>query len=194
MFSHPLVGSPCVKGLWAHGVCRFPGADAFHERSRGAPLECASLQPPGSGLWILVWGAGVCMCAHVCTHVCREGQMWWGGSSVSPTYSRARAQPCAMLTAFPLTLTVKKKCSAGLRLSHLMNLGRKKSTSLEPAERSLETASKERGRLPGRRACPLGCSPSPGRQLSGGRGCRSRFKRVVGMWSRGPVPVCLHCR
>ncbi|KAM6184774.1 actin filament-associated protein 1-like 2 [Rhynchocyon petersi] len=36
---------------------------------------------------------------------------------------------------------VKKKSSAGLRLSTLMNLGRKKSTSLEPAERSLETCS-----------------------------------------------------
>ncbi|XP_070288315.1 actin filament-associated protein 1-like 2 isoform X4 [Myotis yumanensis] len=40
----------------------------------------------------------------------------------------------------PETKDVKKKCSAGLRLSNLMNLGRKKSTSLEPAERSLETA------------------------------------------------------
>ncbi|XP_036029484.1 actin filament-associated protein 1-like 2 isoform X1 [Onychomys torridus] len=36
---------------------------------------------------------------------------------------------------------VKKKCSAGLKLSNLMNLGRKKSTSLEPPERSLETSS-----------------------------------------------------
>nr|XP_051679616.1 actin filament-associated protein 1-like 2 isoform X5 [Oryctolagus cuniculus] len=41
----------------------------------------------------------------------------------------------------PETKDVKKKCSAGLRLSNLMNLGRKKSTSLEPPERSLETAS-----------------------------------------------------
>ncbi|XP_059517480.1 actin filament-associated protein 1-like 2 isoform X12 [Myotis daubentonii] len=40
----------------------------------------------------------------------------------------------------PETKDVKKKCSAGLKLSNLMNLGRKKSTSLEPAERSLETA------------------------------------------------------
>ncbi|XP_015413451.1 PREDICTED: actin filament-associated protein 1-like 2 [Myotis davidii] len=38
------------------------------------------------------------------------------------------------------TKDVKKKCSAGLKLSNLMNLGRKKSTSLEPAERTLETA------------------------------------------------------
>ncbi|XP_021109057.1 actin filament-associated protein 1-like 2 isoform X5 [Heterocephalus glaber] len=37
--------------------------------------------------------------------------------------------------------TVKKKCSAGLKLSNLMNLGRKKSTSLEPPERPLETSS-----------------------------------------------------
>lgn len=44
--------------------------------------------------------------------------------------------------AFSLVLTVKKKCSAGLKLSNLMNLGRKKSTSLEPPERSLETSSK----------------------------------------------------
>ncbi|XP_040110974.1 actin filament-associated protein 1-like 2 isoform X1 [Oryx dammah] len=36
---------------------------------------------------------------------------------------------------------VKKKCSAGLKLSNLMNLGRKKSTSLEPPDRSLETSS-----------------------------------------------------
>ncbi|XP_057591219.1 actin filament-associated protein 1-like 2 isoform X3 [Hippopotamus amphibius kiboko] len=36
---------------------------------------------------------------------------------------------------------VKKKCSTGLKLSNLMNLGRKKSTSLEPPERSLETSS-----------------------------------------------------
>lgn len=40
----------------------------------------------------------------------------------------------------PETKDVKKKCSAGLKLSNLMNLGRKKSTSLEPAERALETA------------------------------------------------------
>ncbi|XP_028629881.1 actin filament-associated protein 1-like 2 isoform X1 [Grammomys surdaster] len=36
----------------------------------------------------------------------------------------------------PETKDVKKKCSAGLKLSNLMNLGRKKSTSLEPPERS----------------------------------------------------------
>nr|XP_045015441.1 actin filament-associated protein 1-like 2 isoform X2 [Jaculus jaculus] len=36
---------------------------------------------------------------------------------------------------------VKKKCSTGLKLSNLMNLGRKKSTSLEPPERSLQTCS-----------------------------------------------------
>ncbi|XP_049710914.1 actin filament-associated protein 1-like 2 isoform X3 [Elephas maximus indicus] len=41
----------------------------------------------------------------------------------------------------PETKDVKKKCSAGLKLSNLMNLGRKKSTTLEPPERSLETSS-----------------------------------------------------
>uniref|UniRef100_A0A8C2MQ44 Actin filament-associated protein 1-like 2 n=1 Tax=Cricetulus griseus TaxID=10029 RepID=A0A8C2MQ44_CRIGR len=41
----------------------------------------------------------------------------------------------------PETKDVKKKCSAGLKLSNLMNLGRKKSTSMEPPERSLETSS-----------------------------------------------------
>ncbi|XP_029788474.1 actin filament-associated protein 1-like 2 isoform X3 [Suricata suricatta] len=41
----------------------------------------------------------------------------------------------------PEAKDVKKKCSAGLKLSNLMNLGRKKSTSLEPADRSLETSS-----------------------------------------------------
>lgn len=41
----------------------------------------------------------------------------------------------------PETKDVKKKCSAGLKLSNLMNLGRKKSTSLEPPERPLETSS-----------------------------------------------------
>ncbi|KAM9618266.1 actin filament-associated protein 1-like 2 isoform 4-T4 [Trichechus inunguis] len=41
----------------------------------------------------------------------------------------------------PETKDVKKKCSAGLKLSNLMNLGRKKSASLEPSERSLETSS-----------------------------------------------------
>ncbi|XP_005387884.2 PREDICTED: actin filament-associated protein 1-like 2 [Chinchilla lanigera] len=41
----------------------------------------------------------------------------------------------------PETKDVKKKCSAGLKLSNLMNLGRKKSTSLEPSERPLETSS-----------------------------------------------------
>ncbi|XP_076982208.1 actin filament-associated protein 1-like 2 isoform X1 [Tamandua tetradactyla] len=39
------------------------------------------------------------------------------------------------------TKDVKKKCSTGLKLSTLMSLGRKKSTSLEPPERSLETSS-----------------------------------------------------
>lgn len=52
---------------------------------------------------------------------------------------------CPALIAFSLILTVKKKCSTGLKLSNLMNLGRKKSTSLEPPERSLETSSKTRG-------------------------------------------------
>ncbi|XP_042545402.1 actin filament-associated protein 1-like 2 isoform X1 [Dipodomys spectabilis] len=41
----------------------------------------------------------------------------------------------------PETKDVKKKSSSGLKLSNLMNLGRKKSTSLEPTERSLETSS-----------------------------------------------------
>ncbi|XP_054974864.1 actin filament-associated protein 1-like 2 isoform X2 [Sorex araneus] len=40
----------------------------------------------------------------------------------------------------PETKDVKKKSSAGLKLSNLMNLGRKKSSSLEPPERPLETA------------------------------------------------------
>lgn len=57
---------------------------------------------------------------------------------------------------FPLILIVKKKCSAGLKLSNLMNLGRKKSTSLEPPDRSLETSSKTCSRLQDQRA---GCSP-----------------------------------
>ncbi|XP_007520033.2 actin filament-associated protein 1-like 2 isoform X4 [Erinaceus europaeus] len=39
------------------------------------------------------------------------------------------------------TKDVKKKSSAGLKLSNLMNLGRKKSTSLEHPEKSLETSS-----------------------------------------------------
>ncbi|XP_054437533.1 actin filament-associated protein 1-like 2 isoform X3 [Pteronotus mesoamericanus] len=41
----------------------------------------------------------------------------------------------------PETKDVKKKCSPGLKLSNLMNLGRKKSALLEPPERSLETSS-----------------------------------------------------
>ncbi|XP_025773542.1 actin filament-associated protein 1-like 2 [Puma concolor] len=41
----------------------------------------------------------------------------------------------------PEAKDVKKKCSTGLKLSNLMNLGRKKSTSLEPPDRSLETSS-----------------------------------------------------
>ncbi|KAK2488410.1 hypothetical protein MC885_011675 [Smutsia gigantea] len=41
----------------------------------------------------------------------------------------------------PEAKDVKKKSSAGLKLSNLMNLGRKKSTSLEPPEKSLETSS-----------------------------------------------------
>lgn len=39
-------------------------------------------------------------------------------------------------------LVVKKKGTAGLKLSNLMNLGRKKSSSLDSPERSLETSSK----------------------------------------------------
>lgn len=37
---------------------------------------------------------------------------------------------------------VKKKGTTGLKLSNLMNLGRKKSSSLDSPERSLETSSK----------------------------------------------------
>lgn len=39
-------------------------------------------------------------------------------------------------------LVVKKKGTTGLKLSNLMNLGRKKSSSLDSPERSLETSSK----------------------------------------------------
>ena len=67
---------------------------------------------------------------------------------------------------FLLILTVKKKCSAGLKLSNLMNLGRKKSTSLEPPDRSLETSSKTSSPLPDQRAgCPPGARLVSGRQL-----------------------------
>lgn len=38
-------------------------------------------------------------------------------------------------------LVVKKKGTTGLKLSNLMNLGRKKSSSLDSPERSLETSS-----------------------------------------------------
>ncbi|XP_044096514.1 actin filament-associated protein 1-like 2 isoform X3 [Neovison vison] len=41
----------------------------------------------------------------------------------------------------PEAKDVKKKSSPGLKLSNLMNLGRKKSTSLEPPDKSLETSS-----------------------------------------------------
>ncbi|XP_040480466.1 actin filament-associated protein 1-like 2 isoform X4 [Ursus maritimus] len=41
----------------------------------------------------------------------------------------------------PEAKDVKKKSSPGLKLSNLMNLGRKKSTTLEPPDRSLETSS-----------------------------------------------------
>ncbi|XP_022355073.1 actin filament-associated protein 1-like 2 isoform X6 [Enhydra lutris kenyoni] len=44
-------------------------------------------------------------------------------------------------TEVPEAKDVKKKSSPGLKLSNLMNLGRKKSTSLEPPDRSLETSS-----------------------------------------------------
>ncbi|XP_075389515.1 actin filament-associated protein 1-like 2 [Tenrec ecaudatus] len=44
-------------------------------------------------------------------------------------------------TEVPETKDVKKKYSAGLRLSNLMSLGRKKSTSLEPTARALEMSS-----------------------------------------------------
>lgn len=96
---------------------------------------------------------------------------------------------------FSLISTVKKKCSAGLKLSNLMNLGRKKSTSLEPAERSLETACKKRSA-----SWAAGLDPWAAARLqegssdSEGRGCRSRFKRVLGMWRRSLVAISLHCR
>lgn len=76
-----------------------------------------------------------CMCVH--TSVCRLGRMRGEGLH--------EGRLCPTLTAFSLVVTVKKKCSAGLKLSNLMNLGRKKSTSLEPPERSLETSSKTHG-------------------------------------------------
>lgn len=63
-----------------------------------------------------------------------------------------------------------------------MNLGRKKSTSLEPPERSLETSSKNCSRLLDQRTCTLGGSPSLGRQ--GRRG--SEVSRVG-----EPAPHCL---
>lgn len=52
----------------------------------------------------------------------------------------------------PETKDVKKKSSTGLKLSNLMNLGRKKSTSLEPQDHSLETASKDTGAVLSREA------------------------------------------
>lgn len=46
-----------------------------------------------------------------------------------------------------LFLVVKKKGTTGLKLSNLMNLGRKKSSSMDSPERSLETSSKWQHKL-----------------------------------------------
>lgn len=92
------------------------------------------------------------MCARACAHVCAgRGRCGEEGLLFFPSTPGPGAMPCARLMAFSLISTVKKKCSVGI-MGHLMSLGRKKSTSLEPAERSLETACKQRSRLMGRRA------------------------------------------
>lgn len=130
------------------------------------PLECADRDTADPELWVLC--VGVRSCVH--TRVCREGQVQWEGAPVSlPLAQEHVGKPCAMLMALSLILTVKKKCSPGLKLSNLMNLGRKKSALLEPPERSLETSSENRARPLDRGTCALGCSPSPGRQWRPGR-------------------------
>lgn len=93
--------------------------------------------------------------ACVCTSVYRLGGMRGEGLRAG--------RLCPSLTAFSLVMTVKKKCSAGLKLSNLMNLGRKKSTSLEPPERSLETSSKSHGdhQGPGLLHCGGACLRRP---------------------------------
>lgn len=78
--------------------------------------------------------------------------------------------PRAIRIAFCLILTVKKKCSAGLKLSNLMNLGRKKSTSLEPVERSLETSSKNCSYLRDHRLIPWAGTCRKASSDSEGRG------------------------
>lgn len=122
----------------------------FCERSwGGAPHECAILGAPDFGPCILVWGAGARVRANTCVPERREGQREWERVWSSFCLSSGRLGGlCAVLMGFSLILTVKKKCSTGLKLSNLMNLGRKKSTSLEPPDRSLETSSKNRSRRP----------------------------------------------
>lgn len=140
MLSHPRIGSPRFQGLEL--MSSVDSQVLTHSmREAGVPLLGVRIYSGEQSL-----------------SVCKERQMWEGPLFLPPTLGPG-AEPCAVLMAFSLISTVKKKSSAGLRLSHLMNLGRKKSTSLEPAERSLETASKQRSRLPGR-------SPFAGRQLS----------------------------
>lgn len=112
------------------------------------PLGCVILGIPDCGLWVLVWASRrVCACIRLCA--CMQGGAEGSGTGLLFCLPSGHLGGLrAMLMAFSLLLTVKKKCSAGLKLSNLMNLGRKKSTSLEPVDRSLETSSKNRSPAP----------------------------------------------
>lgn len=130
----------------------------------------------------------------MCTHT-QGGAEAMGMGLLFPSFAAACQWAVAMLTAFSLMLTVKKKSSPGLKLSNLMNLGRKKSTSLEPPDRSLETSSKHRSHLQALRAHPPGQSPSPGRRLGPRRqGLGSRPDHLLGGQSRGSRFLDLRCR
>lgn len=95
---------------------------------------------------------------------------------------------CPSLTAFSLVMTVKKKCSAGLKLSNLMNLGRKKSTSLEPPERSLETSSKTHGdhQGPGLLHCGGACLRRRAQTEKAEDSGTGRRAHKAGVWVRLP--------
>lgn len=80
---------------------------------------------------------GVCHSAVL--HGCSAGSFGAGHPAGTVGCMSVSLKNHACFVSF---LVVKKKGTAGLKLSNLMNLGRKKSSSLDSPERSLETSSK----------------------------------------------------
>lgn len=86
--------------------------------------------------------------SHAETPENKDGESLLSVISISPKYGFTWSSWEYLLTKMSRILlfpsTVKKKCGAGLKFSNLMNIGKKKPSSLESQEKCVDTSGEQR--------------------------------------------------